>query len=131
MVRVWVRSRNDSFGLSLSLTHNQLGWGVELRKPGYSVGPLSVRRDLFTPELKLGASAEHDPLARVVLHGGGVTERQMRVTDCAIGYWFVHFPSKVASSAVKVDFNHVPDLGTASEHTVKNIVVGRVAMEQF
>jgi hypothetical protein len=55
----------------------------------------------------------------------------MRVTDCAIRYWFVYFPSKVASSAVKVDFEHVPDLGTAGEHAVKNIVVGRVAMEQF
>lgn len=66
-----------------------------------------------------------------MLHGGGVGERQMRAIDCAIGYWFVHFPSKVARSPVKADFKHVPDLGMASEHTVKNIVVGRVAVEEF
>ncbi|MDG2024521.1 MAG: hypothetical protein P8J75_08685 [Actinomycetota bacterium] len=55
----------------------------------------------------------------------------MRAIDCAIGYWFAHFPSKVARSPVKADFKHVPDLGMASEHTVKNIVVGRVSVEEF
>jgi hypothetical protein len=32
---------------------------------------------------------------------------------------------------VKVHFKRVPDLGMASEHTVEDIAVGRVAVEQF